>query len=63
MLVCCFMSHSERSPEQVCSSHPDLMDLPLEIPDFEMIMDGSSLMDQGQQRAGCKGDPSAIVQC
>lgn len=38
--------------EPVYSSHPDLMDQPLENPDLEMFTDGGSFMDQEECKAG-----------
>lgn len=37
--------------EPVYSSHPNLMDQPLEKPDLEMFTDGSSFMDQEECKA------------
>ena len=38
--------------EPVYSSHPELMDQPLENPDLEMFTDGGSFMDQEECKAG-----------
>ncbi|KAK4806843.1 hypothetical protein QYF61_012564 [Mycteria americana] len=38
--------------EQVYSSRPDLKDVPLEDPDWELFTDGSSFVDDGKRKAG-----------
>lgn len=60
---CLLLYGSFRKTENIYFSYPNLDNPDWKNPELTMFMDGKSFINQRQQRAGCSGDPSAIIHC